>query len=463
MPGANEAQGTPRGQPAQVRHGPWWLAGLAGIAGAILACTASPSAKLWTRDPAKSPYEALAVFGAAFHVIRAKAADERSDGQLVDAAISGMVASLDPYSAYATAAELDESNEEDTGSYAGIGVTVEAGGRVRSALPGAPAARAGLTPGSTIERIDGSSTRNLERTEIVELLRGEPGAAVRLRVRLSEERAATDVALTREWLPLHPVRTRALGTVGYVGLDHFDDFTTGRLLKALAALRAHIGPDAITGLVLDLRGNPGGLVVQAVAVAGAFLGRGEIVRLVGRRPGDVERFALDRGGPDLVDGLSLVVLVDGDTASAAEIVAGALQDHGRAMLVGTRTYGKGAVQTTYLHRSGRGLRLTTAWVVTPAGRRVQGRGIEPDLVVEQVGDARTRNDDAILGGHPEQDATSLQNGIVEDARIDPAGDAQMAAALRHLGAVFESPTGRTGSRPLGLDLPQGARVPSGQE
>ncbi|WP_082504327.1 S41 family peptidase [Methylobacterium sp. Leaf111] len=464
MPGPNDAQPARRAIPRRVRHRSRWLAGLAGVAAALLACTASPDARRGTGertgDTPGGLYEALSVFGAAFHAIRAKAAEERRDDQLVDAAISGMVASLDPYSGYVTAAELQAFDEEDTGTYAGIGVTVEAGGRVRSALPGAPAARAGLHAGTIIERIDGRAVHTIDRTGIVDLLRGDPGTAVHLRVRLSERQAATEVALTREWLPLHPVRTRLLGTVGYVGLDHFDDFTTGRLLKAVAGLQAHIGPEAITGLVLDLRGNPGGLVVQAVAVAGAFLGRGEIVRLVGRGPGDVERFALDRGGKDLVDGLPLVVLVDGDTASAAEIVAGALQDHRRATLVGTRTYGKGAVQTTYLHRSGRGLRLTTAWFVTPAGRRVQGRGIEPDLVVAQDGDVTTRDEEAVPTGHPDGDATSLQNGIVEDARIDPAGDAPLATALRHLGTVVES---RAGRRPPGLDLPQGARIPAGRE
>jgi carboxyl-terminal processing protease len=463
MRGLHEARGTARAIPNRVRRRSWWFAGLTSVTGAILACTASPDARMWTGNAPEGPYEALGVFGAAFHAIRARAAEERSEGQLVDAAISGMIASLDPYSGYVTATELQAFDEEDTGSYAGIGVTVEAGGRIRSALPGAPAARAGLRAGTIIERIDGLPIHAIDRTRIVDLLRGEPGTAVRVQVRPPEGHLATEIVLTREWLPLHPVRTRMLGTVGYVGLDHFDDFATGRLLKAVADLKALIGPEAISGLILDLRGNPGGLVVQAVAVAGAFLGRGEIVRLVGRGPRDVERFAREPGGRDLVDGLPLVVLVDGDTASAAEIVAAALQDHRRATLVGTRTYGKGAVQTTYLHRDGRGLRLTTAWVVTPAGRKVQGRGIEPDLVVARGGDATMRDDDAVPASHPEQDATSLQNGITEDLRIDPAGDAQLAAALRHLGTVLDRRAGRTGSRPPGFDLPQGTRPPDGRE
>lgn len=459
MPGSNEARPAPRAILGLTRHGSWWLAGVSGMAGAILACTVSSDAGLGTREFPRGSYGAPAVFGAVFHAVRTKAVEVRSDGQLVDAAISGMVASLDPYSQYITAAELRAFDEEDTGSYVGIGAEVEAGGRVRSALPGAPAARAGLTGGTVIERIDGKPIGDLERARIVDRLRGEPGSTVRLRVVLPKARAATEVVLTREWLPLHPVRMRALGRVGYVGVDHFDDFTTGRLLKALANLMADIGPDALTGLILDLRGNPGGLVVQAVAVAGVFLDRGEIVRLVGRAPEDIERFALDRGGRDLVNGRALVVLVDGDTASSAEIVAAALQDHRRATVVGTRTYGKGAVQTTYVHRSGRGLRLTTAWVVTPAGRRVQGNGIEPDLAVTRAVDAATRPDDAMLTGRPGRDAESLQDGIVEDARLDPARDAPLMAALRHLAAVSESP----GRRSRNIDLPQGARAPVGRE
>lgn len=440
------ADGNPTRSRAGRRSTDSWIVGGAALFGAVGIVLASPASRFADAErgaetePAASvapPYRDLALFGDALHAVRTWAVEARSESQLIDAAIAAMVASLDPHSRYLTATEFRRLDEQDTGSYAGIGVEVEAGGRIRSALPEAPAARAGLVPGTIIERVDGIAVVSFGRDRLVDHLRGEPGSTLRLRVLRPTDRAPAEIVLTREWLPLHPVRLHALGTVGYVGLDHFDEFTTGRLLRAVASLKAGIGPVRLTGFVLDLRGNPGGLVVQAIAVAGAFLGHGEIVRFVGRRADQVERFALDRTGGDLIDGLPLVVLVDGGTASAAEIVAAALQDRRRAAIIGTHTYGKGAVQTTYAHRDGRGLRLTTAWVVTPAGRRIEGNGIEPDRVVPRGENAGPPDDGprrpAAAGGG------SLQGGTVDDTRIEPARDPQLAAALRHLRTVSAGP------------------------
>ena len=295
-------------------------------------------------------------------------------------------------------------------------------------------------------------------------LSGEPGSTVRLRLMRPGGRAPVALALTREWLPLHPIRVRVLGTVAYIGLDRFDDFTLGRLLKSVAILKGDIGPDRLSGLILDLRGNPGGLVVQAVAVAGALLGRGEIVRLVGRRPDEVERFAPDRTGAGVVDGVPMVVLVNGDTASAAEIVAGALQDHRRATVIGTRTYGKGAVQTTYAHRGGRWLRLTTAWVVTPAGRKVEGNGIEPDRVVIQEGVPGSGEINAgVPLARPVGGAGSLQDGIVVDVRSAPFHDQQLLAGLLHLRGSAATVTEVRETRAPVFDLPQGSSPRSAGE
>ncbi|MET3483790.1 S41 family peptidase [Methylobacterium sp. 1973] len=409
---------------------------LAGAAGALLTSPAAPDVGLHPDGFQDSPYRDLRLFGAAFHAIRSRAADMRGDGPLIDAAIVGMLAALDRHSHYLTAAEFRRLDEQDTGSYAGIGVVVDADGTVRRTLPDAPAARAGLTPGTIIQEIDGVAIGRIAPDQVADRLRGEPDSTVRVRVVRPGEPAPAEMVLIREWLPLHPVRLKALDTVAYLGLDHFDEFTTGRLLRAVANLKAGIGRDRLTGFILDLRGNPGGLVVQAVAVAGAFLGRGEIVRLVGRDPGSVERFALDRTGADVIDGLPLVVLVDGGTASAAEIVAGALQDHRRAILIGTRTYGKGAVQTTYAHRDGRALRLTTAWFVTPAGRRVDGNGIAPDRVVTP--DGMAAGTQGRLSPEPGAGGGSLQDGFVADGLIDPSRDRPLTAAVQHLLAVSQS-------------------------
>ncbi len=401
----------------------WWVGAAVCLTGTVGAVLASPA----TRDTgapsslvSHASYRHLAIFGDAFHAVRKRAADPPTDGQLVEPAISAMVASLDPYSRYLTAAEFRRLDEAESGSYSGVGIEVEAGGKITGTLPGGPAARADLSPGTVIERIDGVAVAHLGLGETVDRLSGEPSSTVRLRLMRPGGRAPVALALTREWLPLHPIRVRVLGTVAYIRLDRFDDFTLGRLLKSVAILKGDIGPDRLSGLILDLRGNPGGLVVQAVAVAGALLGRGEIVRLVGRRPDEVERFAPDRTGAGVVDGVPMVVLVNGDTASAAEIVAGALQNHRRATVISTRTYGKGAVQTTYAHRGGRWLRLTTAWVVTPAGRKVEGNGIEPDRVVIQEGVPGSGEINAgVPLARPVGGAGSLQDGIVVDVRSAP--------------------------------------------
>lgn len=406
------------------------LAGLAGTVGTVLMTPGSPDAGTWPDRSRESSYRDLLAFGAAFHVVRTRAVDISTDGRLVDAAIAGMVASLDRHSRYLTVTEFRRLDEQNTGTYAGIGLEVEAGGRVRSTLPGAPAARAGLKPGTVIVRIDGDAVEDLGVDQVAGRLRGEPGSTVRLQIVQAEAPAPVEVIMTREWLPLHPIRIRVFDAIAYIGVDHFDEFTIGRLVSAVATLKDRIGRDRLRGFVVDLRGNPGGLVVQAVAVAGAFLGHGEIVRLVGRGPDKVERFALDGTGGDLIDGLPLVLLVDGGTASAAEIVAGALQDHRRATVIGTRTYGKGAVQTTYAHRDGRGLRLTTAWVVTPAGRSVEGNGIEPDREVPP--DGMAAEDGGRPPERPYENGGSLQDGIVEDGLIDPMRDRQLTASLRYL-------------------------------
>lgn len=407
---------------------------VAGAAGAHLAVAVAQG--VGARPPrADTPYREAAIFGDALHAVLSRAADRRGPDRLVEAALSGMVAALDPYARYLTADELSRLGEQNVGGYSGIGVEIGAEGRIERTVPGTPAATAGLTAGTVIERIDGSPVRRLGAAEVVGRLRGEPGSRVRLRVARPGEVTAAEVTLTRAWLPLHPVRILALDTVAYIALDHFDDRTGGRLLTAIARLKAEIGRDRLTGFVLDLRGNPGGLVVQAAAVAGAFLGRGEIVRLVGRGPGSVERFALDGPAGDLIGGLPMVVLVDRETASAAEIVAGALQDHRRATVVGTRTYGKGAVQSTFAHPGGRGLHITTAWAVRPSGRRIEGHGIEPDHVVaaEAAAGPRGREPGPARPDPPRPTREDgLRGGVVPDLDLDPARDRQLRAALERI-------------------------------
>ncbi|MGU3468327.1 S41 family peptidase [Methylobacterium sp. C33D] len=419
------------------RRASWWIAVPAGLVGAAIAALASPDRTgdaVRASPAARHPYRDLALFGVALREVRRRADAARGDGDLVDAAITGMIASLDRHARYLTAAQVRMLDDQDAGRSGGLGVEVEASGRVRSTLPDGPAARAGLVPGTVIERVEDVAVADIGPVRLADRLRGAPGSAVHLRVVRPGAPAPVERVLVRVRLALHPVRLRLLGTVAYLGIDYFDALTSGGLLEAIATLKAGLDGSKLAGVVLDLRGNPGGLIGQAVAVAGAFLGRGEIVRLLGRSADAVERFASAGAGGDRIDGVPMVVLVDGGTASAAEIVAAALQDHRRATLIGTRTYGKGAVQTTFALRDGRGLRLTTAWAVTPAGRRLEGAGIEPDRWVATGRGAGPRTD-----GEPRGRAApgsgSLREGPVVDADIDPGLDPPLREALAHLGTV----------------------------
>jgi carboxyl-terminal processing protease len=308
------------------------------------------------------------------------------DAVIEQAAVEGVVASLDPHSAFLTAGEYDEMRVSTAGHYSGIGIEVSIrDGRivVAAAIEGSPAARAGMRAGDVILAVDGQPAQAERPDATIDRLRGTAGSHVRLAVGRTGEPESLQFDLERSEVRMHTVRAEALpGGYGYVRITQFSDSTPADFDVALGDLKRS-RPQALRGLVLDLRNNPGGVLESAVSVADEFLERGVIVTANGRTPG--ARFEMDATPGDAISGAPLVVLVDGGSASGAEIVAGALRDQGRATLMGERTFGKGSVQTVIPLRDGQALKLTTSKYFTPSGASIHERGIEPDVVLPDPG------------------------------------------------------------------------------
>jgi carboxyl-terminal processing protease len=267
------------------------------------------------------------------------------------------------------------------GEFGGLGieVTMENGlVRVVSPIDGTPAARAGLQPGDLITHLDGEAVTELSLNEAVDMMRGRPGTDITLTIRRGDQEPF-DVTITRQTITLESVRTDVYGNVGYIRITTFNEQAQTGVQDAVEQFQSDLGDD-LAGIVLDLRNNPGGLLEQAVGVSDAFLKQGEIVSTRGRDEGDAQRFNANSG--DVSDGTRIVVLINGGSASASEIVAGALQDHGRAVIMGTQSFGKGSVQTIIPLPGNAAMRLTTARYYTPSGRSIQAKGISPDITVE---------------------------------------------------------------------------------
>ncbi len=328
-------------------------------------------------------YRQLELFGDVFERVREDYVEEVSDEQLIEAAIQGMLSSLDPHSTYLNPKSYRDMQITTRGEFGGLGieVTMENGYvKVVSPIDDTPAFRAGLQAGDLISHLDGEAVLGLTLSQAVEKMRGPVGAALTLTI-LRQGVEPFDVKLVRDRIQVKSVRYRVEGNVGYIRITSFSEKTESGLLKAVNSLRRELG-DKLVGYVIDLRNNPGGLLDQAVAVSDAFLERGEVVSTRGRRAEGAQRFNATPG--DISKGMPLVVLINGGSASASEIVAGALQDHRRAILMGTRSFGKGSVQTIMpLGRDG-AMKLTTQRYYTPSGRSIQATGIEPDVEVQQA-------------------------------------------------------------------------------
>jgi carboxyl-terminal processing protease len=328
-------------------------------------------------------YRQLRLFGDVFERVRADYVEEVGDEELIESAIQGMLSSLDPHSSYLNADSFRDMRVQTKGEFGGLGieVTMESGLiKVVSPIDDTPAFRAGVEAGDFITHLDTEPVLGLTLTEAVDKMRGPVDTDIRITIR-REGRDAFDVTITRSVIKITSVRSRAEENVGYIRITAFNEQTSPGLEKAVKKLKKEIG-DKLAGYVLDLRNNPGGLLDQAIAVSDAFLQQGEIVSTRGRDPDDSQRYNAREG--DITSGLPLVVLINGGSASASEIVAGALQDHRRAIVLGTDSFGKGSVQTI-IPLSGNGaMRLTTARYYTPSGTSIQSTGIKPDIVVEQA-------------------------------------------------------------------------------
>jgi len=329
-------------------------------------------------------YKQLAIFGDIFERVRAQYVTPPEDAKLIESAINGMLTSLDPHSSYLNPDDAQDMRVQTRGEFGGLGIEVtmeEDLVRVISPIEDTPAARAGVIAGDLIAEIDGEEVRGMALSDAVELMRGEVNTPIELTIIREGADEPIKLTIVRDIIKVRAVRFSLEDDIGYIKINSFTERTTDDLEAAIEEMREEAGDTEIEGYVLDLRLNPGGLLDQAVNVADAFLDRGEIVSTRGRDPRNVTRF--DSRPGDLIDGKPIVVLINGGSASASEIVAGALQDHRRATVVGTKSFGKGSVQTIIPLAENGALRLTTALYYTPAGTSIQARGILPDIRVEQ--------------------------------------------------------------------------------
>lgn len=362
------------------------MAALGGtLAGAIL--TTQVAGPLIAQDASEnaSVYEQLDLFGDIFERIRAQYVEEVEPGDLIEAAIDGMLSSLDPHSSYLSPKDAADMRVQTRGSFGGLGIEVtqeEGFVRVVSPMDGTPADDAGMETGDYITHVDGESLLGLTLDEAVNKLRGPVGSEIIITVVREGVDEPFDVSIIRDTIKLTAATARTVGNTVVLRVTTFNDQTYPNMADGLAReVEALGGFENVEGVVLDLRNNPGGLLTQAIAVSDAFLNSGEIVSTRGRNPEESERVNAQAG--DLAEGKPIVVLINGGSASASEIVAGALQDHRRAIVVGTKSFGKGSVQTVMPVASEGAMRLTTARYYTPSGRSIQALGVSPDIVVEQ--------------------------------------------------------------------------------
>ncbi len=388
-------------------------------------------------------YRQLALFGMIFDLVRSHYAEKPDDSKLVESAINGMLNGLDPHSSYMDPKNFREMQVETKGQFGGLGieVTMEDGLiKVVSPIDDTPAAKAGILANDLIVEIDDKPVKGMTLQEAVDKMRGPVNTQIKLKVVRKGQDSPLDMSLTRETIRVRTVRARKEGdNIGYLRITQFNEQATEELKKAIRDLSG----DSIKGFILDLRNNPGGLLDQAVTVSNAFMDRGEIVSIRGRDPEESQRFGAKPNG-DLLKGKPLIVLINGGSASASEIVAGALQDQKRATILGTRTFGKGSVQTIIPLGSGNGaLRLTTARYFTPSGRSIQARGISPDVEVLQDVPANVKaptdtTSEATLRGHLKAEGDE-QKGSQSYVPADPKDDKALHLALDLLRGTAQNP------------------------
>ncbi|MGO4336278.1 S41 family peptidase, partial [Labrys sp. KB_33_2] len=383
-------------------------------------------------------YKQLNLFGDVFERVRSDYVEQPEDGKLVEAAINGMLTSLDPHSSYMDAKSFQDMQVQTKGEFGGLGieVTQEDGAiKVVSPIDDSPASKAGVLSGDLITAIDGEATQGMTLQQAVDKMRGAVNTPIILKI-LRNKGEPVDIKVVRDIIKVQSVKAKKLGDdIGYIRITQFNEQTFDGLKKNIDKLSKEIGPDKLKGFVIDLRNNPGGLLDQAIQVSDAFLERGEIVSTRGRQADDVQRYSARNG--DLTGGKPVIVLVNGGSASASEIVAGALQDHKRATILGTRSFGKGSVQTIIPLQGNGALRLTTARYYTPSGRSIQAKGIEPEIVVQEnvpddlKGKDQTKGESGLKGhlANPDADNKSEEGGSSAYVPANEKDDTQLNKAI----------------------------------
>ncbi len=384
---------------------------------------------------AADTYRQLNLFGDVFERVRADYVEKPDDAKLIESAINGMLAGLDPHSSYMDPKSFRDMQVQTRGEFGGLGieVTMEEGLiKVVSPIDDTPAAKAGILANDIITKLDDEQVQGLTLNQAVEKMRGPVNTKIKLTIMRKGQDKPIEIAITRDVIRVRSVRARAEDDIGYIRISQFNEQSTDGLKKVISDLAGQIPADKLKGFVVDLRNNPGGLLDQAISISDAFLERGEIVSTRGRNAEETQRFNARAG--DLTRGKPIIVLINGGSASASEIVAGALQDHKRATVIGTRSFGKGSVQTIIPLGAGNGaLRLTTARYFTPSGRSIQAKGISPDIeVLQDVPDElKARTDtkgESSLRGHLKAEGDE-QTGSQSYVPPDPKDDKALHTAL----------------------------------
>jgi len=409
------------------------------LVGALMGATAMSviySAGVPAEAAGASTYKELSVFGDVFERVRAQYVTPPAEDKLIENAINGMLSSLDPHSSYMNAKDAADMQTQTKGEFGGLGIEVTMEDelvKVITPIDDTPAAKAGVLAGDYISEIDGQSVRGLKLEDAVEKMRGPVNTPIKLTLIRKGADKPIELTIVRDVVAVQAVKSRVEDDVGYLRVISFTEKTYPDLEKAIEKIKKTVPADKLKGYVLDLRLNPGGLLDQAIQVSDALLQRGEVVSTRGRNPDETRRF--NAGPGDLTDGKPVIVLINGGSASASEIVAGALQDLRRATVLGTRSFGKGSVQTIIPLGENGALRLTTALYYTPSGRSIQGTGITPDIKVEEPlpddlkGKMATEGESSLRGHIKGQSETDEGSGSVAYVPPDPKDDVQLNYAL----------------------------------
>ncbi|MBD9447084.1 MULTISPECIES: S41 family peptidase [unclassified Rhizobium] len=409
------------------------------LVGALMGATAMSviySAGVPAEAAGASTYKELSVFGDVFERVRAQYVTPPAEDKLIENAINGMLSSLDPHSSYMNAKDAADMQTQTKGEFGGLGIEVTMEDelvKVITPIDDTPAAKAGVLAGDYISEIDGQSVRGLKLEDAVEKMRGPVNTPIKLTLIRKGADKPIELTIVRDVVAVQAVKSRVEDDVGYLRVISFTEKTYPDLEKAIEKIKKTVPADKLKGYVLDLRLNPGGLLDQAIQVSDALLQRGEVVSTRGRNPDETRRF--NAGPGDLTDGKPVIVLINGGSASASEIVAGALQDLRRATVLGTRSFGKGSVQTIIPLGENGALRLTTALYYTPSGRSIQGTGITPDIKVEEPlpddlkGKMTTEGESSLRGHIKGQSETDEGSGSVAYIPPDPKDDVQLNYAL----------------------------------